>query len=197
MIELAKQLQIIGYHLMKKILALCLVSFIAACGFEPLYVQKKHNNLWYFGGEFDTSITSEMAQIKIQTIQERFGQQVRNSLLDMLTPLGTPKRPKYRLYVDVSEKEVMQQALRKDITATRERVKYVVDYRLVEGDTEVVRGDSIAFVSYDILANPYSTTVAKKKTEEDAAKIVANDIALRIGAYFHAYYVKKGSDGAI
>lgn len=191
MVKLAKHLKVIGSQLMKKIIALCLISFIAACGFEPLYVQKKHNNLWYFGGEFDTSITSEMAQIKIQTIQERFGQQIRNNLLDMLTPLGTPRHPKYRLYVDLKEKEVMQQALRKDITATRERVKYMVEYRLIEGDTEVVRGDSIAYVSYDILANPYSTTTAKKKTEEDAAKIVANDIALRLGAYFHAYF-KQG-----
>ncbi len=177
---------------MKKFVAVCLFGFLAACGFEPLYVQKKHDNLWYFGGEFDTSITAEMAQIKVQTIQDRFGQQIRNNLLDMLTPLGVPHNPKYRLYVDLKEKEIMQQALRKDITATRERVKYEVSYRLVEGDTEVVKGESIAFVSYDILANPYSTTTAKKKTEENAAKIVANDIALRLGAYFHAYF-KKGA----
>lgn len=177
---------------MKKILAVCLISLIAACGFEPLYVQKKHNNLWYFGGEFDTSITDEMAQIKVQTIAERFGQQVRNDLLDMLTPLGTPRNPKYRLYVDVENKEIMQQALRKDITATRERVRYKVNYRLIEGDKELVSGDSIAYVSYDILANPYSTTTARKKTEENAAKIIANDIALRIGAYFHSYF-KQGS----
>lgn len=176
---------------MKKIIAVCLISLIAACGFEPLYVQKKHNNLWYFGGEFDTSISDEMAQIKIQSIAERFGQQVRNDLLDMLTPLGQPRNPKYRLYVDVEDKEIMQQALRKDITATRERVRYRVNYRLVEGNTELVSGDSIAYVSYDILANPYSTTTARKKTEENAAKIIANDIALRIGAYFHSYF-KQG-----
>lgn len=177
---------------MKKLLSLCLVCFLAACGFEPLYVQKKHDNLWYFGGEFDTSITEAMSQIKIQTISERFGQQVRNELLDMLTPLGQPRSPKYRLYVVVEPKEVMQQALRKDITATRERVRYNVNYRLVEGSTELVSGDSIAYVSYDILANPYSTTTAKKKMEANAAKIVANDIALRIGAFFHAYF-KKGA----
>ncbi len=177
---------------MKKIIAVCLISLIAACGFEPLYVQKKHNNLWYFGGEFDTSISDEMAQIKIQSIAERFGQQVRNDLLDMLTPLGQPRQPKYRLYVDVEDKEIMQQALRKDITATRERVRYRVNYRLVEGNTELVSGDSIAYVSYDILANPYSTTTARKKTEENAAKIIANDIALRIGAYFHSYF-KQGT----
>ena len=168
---------------MKKIILITLMFFIFGCGFEPLYVQKKENNLWYFSGKFDTSITFEMAQIKIMNIADRFGQQVRNDLLDMLTPKGAPKNPKYWLYVDLQEKEISQQALRKDITATRERVKYSVVYRLIdiESGENVVNGDSIAFVSYDILANPYSTTMAKKKTEEDAAKIIANDIALRLG----------------
>lgn len=179
---------------MKKILAFCLLCLVAACGFEPLYVQKKHDSLWYFGGDFDTLITSEMAKIKIGLIGGRFGQQLRNDLLDLLTPLGSPKQAKYRLEVVLRSKDVMQQALRKDITATRERVKYSVDYRLFEGDNELLKGDSIAFVSYDILANPYSTTMAKKKTETDAAKIISNDIALRIGAYFHTVYSGKGKN---
>lgn len=177
---------------MKKIVAVCLISFLTACGFEPLYVQKKHDSLWYFGGEFDTSISSEMAQIKIQPIEQRFGQQVRNDLLDMLTPLGQPRKPKYYLFVQLKSKDTMQQAMRTDITATRERVRYLVSYQLREGDSELVKGESIAFVSYDILANPYSTTTAKKKTEEDAAKIIANDIALRLGAYFHSLFSQKG-----
>ncbi len=169
--------------------------FLSSCGFEPLYVQKEHDNLWYFGGDFDTSISSEMAKIKVASIGGRFGQQLRNDLLDLLTPRGTPKNPQYRLDVVLTRKDVMQQALRKDITATRERVKYSVAYRLFEGDNELVHGDSIAFVSYDILANPYSTTMAKKKTETDAAKIIANDIALRIGAYFHTIYSGKDKNG--
>ncbi len=49
----------------KKLIALLMFLFLAACGFEPLYVQKKHDNLWFFGGEFDRSISSEMAQIKL------------------------------------------------------------------------------------------------------------------------------------
>lgn len=173
---------------MRKFVVIVALLLLTACGFEPLYAQKKNDNLWYFSGEFDTSVSSEMAQIKVQTIADRFGQQLRNDLLDILTPLGQPTNPKYRLFVDVEDKEIMQQALRKDITATRERVRYSVIYRLMEGNTELVSGDSIAYVSYDILANPYSTTTARKKTEEDAAKIIANDISLRIGAYFHSYF---------
>lgn len=177
---------------MKKIGLFLCVLFFSACGFEPLYVQQKSGNLW-FGGDYDASITKEMAQIKVEPIGERFGQQVRNQLLDVLTPLGQPKKPKYRLYVFLQTKDIDQQAMRKDITATRERVKYTVVYHLDSENETLVNGDSIAFVSYDILANPYSTTMAQKKTEADAAKIVANDIAMRLGAYFHTVYSQKGS----
>ena len=176
---------------MKKFCILICFLFVVACGFEPLYVQRKNNGLWYFGGDFDVSITSELAKIKVEPIADRFGQQVRNQLLDVLTPLGQPDKPKYLLYVYLRAKDIDQQAMRRDITATRERVRYVVEYSLDSSTETLLKGDSIAFVSYDILANPYSTTMAQKKTEADAAKIIANDIAMRLGAYFHSIYTKN------
>lgn len=175
---------------MKKIGLLMAVLGLISCGFQPLYVQRTGGNAWYYGGNFDTSIADEMALIKIPTIAERFGQQLRNDLLDLITPRGVPKRAKYRLDIRLADKIVTQQAMRDDVTATSERIEYRVAYRLFEGGTQLVAGDSIAFVSYDILANPYSTTMAQKKAETDAAKIIANDIALRIGAYFHSQMSK-------
>lgn len=177
----------------RKLITAFLAVLLTACGFEPLYVQKQHNERWYFGGKFDTSISQEMSQIEVEPIANRFGQQVRNQLLDLLTPKGRPVKPKYRLYVVMTGKDVYQQAMRRDITATSERVVYHVSYRLIEDGKEVVKGNSIAHTSYDILANPYSTTMAQKKTETDAAKIIANDIALRLGAYFHTKFTKKGT----
>ena len=181
---------------MKKTLsALCMLFLLAACGFEPLYAKKQSSNLWYFSGKLDNSIAEEMARVSIEPISDRFGQQLRNQLLDLVTPLGAPKKPKYRLYVTPMGKQITQQALRKDITATRERVRYAVRYRLEADGQNLLNGNSISFVSYDILANPYSTTMAQKKTEEDAAKIIANDIALRLGAYFHKEMYNKDSFG--
>ena len=177
----------------KKLITAFLAVLLTACGFEPLYVQKQHNERWFFGGKFDTSISQEMSQVKVEPIADRFGQQVRNQLLDLLTPKGQPAKPKYRLYVMLTGKDIYQQAMRRDITATSERVVYHVDYRLIEDNKEVGSGSSVAHNSYDILANPYSTTMAQKKTETDAAKIIANDIALRLGAYFHTKFTKKGS----
>ena len=173
---------------MKKTGMVLLVLMLSACGFQPLYVQRSNATSWFFSDEFDTSIITEMSQIKVATIKDRFGQQIRNHLLDLLTPKGVSADAKYRLKVEVLSREVTQQAMRNDVTATNERIKYRIGYKLYEGAQELVAGDSIAFVSYDILSDPYSTTMSQKKAEEDASKIVADDIVLRLGAYFHTQF---------
>ena len=170
---------------MKHIFILALICFITGCGFKPLYIQNNKTD-FYTGNSQNNSIINELAQIKISAISDRFGQQIRNKLLDLLTPKGVPTNAKYRLKVELVEKTVSQQALRDDVTATSERVDYTVNYTLFRENTKLVSGDSFAFVSYNILNNPYSTTMAQKKSEENAANIIANDITLRLGAYFHS-----------
>lgn len=170
---------------MKKIGVALLCFVLAACGFQPLYMQSSNRGSWYDANNLNSSIIDEMSQIKVMPIAERFGQQLRNDLLDLITPKGVPQQAKYRLAVEPVSKDAVRQAMRNDVTATNERIEYRVNYRLFAGTRELVSGNSIAFISYDILANPYSTTMAQKKGESDAAKIIANDIALRIGAYFH------------
>lgn len=170
---------------MRYILILTLIVFINGCGFRPLYIQDTEKNIHFADNQKDSVIT-ELAQIKINPIPERFGQQLRNKLLDLLTPKGVPTNAKYRLDVKLDSKVISQQAMRDDITATNERVDYIISYTLYENSKKLVSGDSYAFVSYNILNNPYSTTIAQKKSEENAANIIANDIALRLGAYFHS-----------
>lgn len=170
---------------MRYILILALVAFVNGCGFRPLYIQNTETDIYSVDNR-SSSIISELAQIKITPISDRFGQQIRNKLLDLLTPKGVPSNAKYRLDVKLDSKVVSQQAMRDDVTATSERVDYTLSYTLYEGSQKLVFGDSYAFVSYNILNNPYSTTMAQKKSEENAANIIANDIALRLGAYFHS-----------
>ncbi len=174
--------------------ALCALFMISGCGFEPLYVERKPDEGWYYKGEFDTSIMDEMEKIRIEPVSDRFGQLLRNNLLDSFTPKGVPAKPRYRLVIGDINRQVVQQALRDDITATRERVRYKVNYYLYDTETnkQLVRGNSISYVSYDILANPYSTTYAQKKIEKNAADIISNDISLRMGAYFHSVITKRG-----
>jgi len=172
---------------------------LASCGFEPLYVERHSDQKWYYQGQFDTSITNEMAQIKVEPADERIGQLVRNELLDSLTPKGAPDKPKYRLKIENIDKSVTEQAMRDDITATRERVEYKLNYVLIDASNseKLVSGDTLALLGYDIMANPYSTTFSQKKVEKDAAKIMADDISLRIGAYFHSVLAKRGLENEL
>lgn len=171
-----------------------LVVLISGCGFEPLYVEKKSDSEWYYDNEFDTGIKEEMASVKVELIQDRIGQLIRNDLLDKLTPKGMPKSPKYFLKVTNVSKTEIDQALRNDITATRKKVIYTVNYVLKNKEHEqILSGSSDAYLGYDILRDPYSTTFAQKKNEKNAAKIIANDISLRLGAYFHSKQTNRGN----
>jgi len=173
---------------------MALVVLISGCGFEPLYVEKTSDSQWYYDNEFDTSIKDEMASVKVELIQDRIGQLIRNDLLDKLTPKGEPKSPKYYLKVTNIDKSEIDQALRNDITATRKKVIYKVYYTLSNQEHQkMLNGNSVAYLGYDILRDPYSTTFAQKKNEKNAAKIIANDISLRLGAYFHSLKTKRGN----
>ena len=182
------------FYKSKNIAVMAMVAFISGCGFEPLYVEKKSSSEWYYNSEFDTSITDEMAKVKVELIQDRIGQLIRNDLLDKLTPKGQPKESKYYLKITKIEKDEVDQALRNDITATRKKVIYKVHYMLQNTEHKrLIRGTSVAYVGYDILRDPYSTTFAQKKNEKNAAKIIADDISLRLGAYFHSLQTKRGN----
>ena len=176
-------------------MVLAAVCGLAACGFEPLYVEKTSgDDLWYYNNQYDTDIVREMAQIKIEAVTDRIGQLIKNELMDTFNPHGTPKCAKYFLKIQPAQSNTVQQALRDDITATREKVKYTVNYSLWSKENgRLVSGRSWVCLSYDLLDNPYSTTMDKKKVEKDGVKIIANDISLRIGAYFHSVKTKRGN----
>lgn len=172
-----------------------LVCGISACGFEPLYVEKTGgDDLWYYNNQYDTDIVQEMAQIKITSVSDRMGQLIKNELMDTFNPAGTPKNAKYFLKLFAPDTITKKQALRDDITATREKITYVIYYELWDREQgRLIKGSSSAVLSYDLLDNPYSTSMDQKKVQRDGAKIIANDIALRIGAYFHSVNTKVGN----
>lgn len=183
------------WHKLKIAAVVAVICNLSACGFEPLYVEKTSGeDLWYYNNEYKTDIVREMAQIKIEGVSDRIGQMIKNELMDIFNPHGTPKCAKYFLKLSPASAQVTQQALRDDITATREKVKYSINYALWSKTSgQLVSGDTWIYLSYDLLDNPYSTTMDKKKVEKDGAKIIANDIALRIGAYFHSIQTKRGN----
>ena len=182
-------------HKLKIFAVSALITVVSACGFEPLYVEKTGgSDLWYYNNEYDTDIVRSMASIKIEAVSDRIGQLIKNELMDNFNPYGQPKCAEYFLKINPVGKNVSEQALRDEITATREKVKYTVKYELWSKEKgHLVSGKSWVYLSYDLLDNPYSTTMDKKKVEKDGAKIIANEISLRIAAYFHSVKTKRGN----
>ena len=182
------------YDKLKYVAIVVICSMTVACGFEPLYVERVGgDDLWYYNNEYNAEIVREMAQVKVEGATDRIGQLVRNELMDNFNPYGEPKCAKYFLKLRPVRKRTVEQALRDDITATREKVKYTMKYSLwSKEEGYLVSGKSWVYLSYDLLDNPYSTTMDKKKVEKDGAKIIANDISLRIGSYFHSVKTKRG-----
>lgn len=140
---------------------------VSACGFEPLYVEKKSSGQWYYDNKFDTGIKEEMASVKVELIQDRIGQLIRNDLLDKLSPKGEPKHAKYILSVTSINKQEIDQALRNDITATRKKVIYKVTYvlRNLERKT-LINGTSVAYTGYDILRDRIQQLLPKRKLKK-------------------------------
>ncbi len=173
---------------MKKFFVFAILMLTSACGFEPLYAKKSVEGSDYYVGSYnEASVKEYMSTIAISLIPDRIGQETRNNLLDSLTPLGQPKNPQYRLEIAKIVEDETEQALRQDITATRIRVKYIAKYTLFDNNyNKILQGDAISYSSFDVLSSPYSSTMSRKKTTSETAKILANDITLRLAAYFHS-----------
>lgn len=148
---------------------------LAACGFQPLY------------GPRDASTTSDqLAAVKVELIADRLGQQVRNYLLDRMSPRGEPKAPRYRLAVELSE-SLQELGFRKDETATRANLVVTADYALIKvGEKKpLLKGISQSANSFNIVNSDYATLVAENDARKRAARRLSDEITTRLAIYFN------------
>lgn len=145
-----------------------------ACGFEPLY-----------GERDDSAISPAFGSIAVAPIEDRVGQQVRNRLLDLLTPKGTPDLPAYRLVVDL-ERGTTPLLIQLDNTATRFNLSLDAAFTLVEVSTgETVYGDHArSIASFNLTESEFATVAAERNAEDRAAREVSDHIALLLAVYF-------------
>ncbi|MCK5295608.1 MAG: hypothetical protein KAJ75_01840, partial [Alphaproteobacteria bacterium] len=76
------------------------------------------------------------------------------------------------------------QGVRTDDTATRATISYLANYQLLHKKDTVVTGSSKAVTGYNILKTAHGTLASEKDTKARAAKILANDISLRLAVFF-------------
>ncbi len=148
---------------------------LAACGFRPLYGEKV----------LMPEVSAEMALIEIGPIDDRVGLMLRNELLDLLTPLGTPAQPRYVLTVNLV---VARQglAVERDATVTRFNLTLNADFRLSEAASRqpLNAGNARSTAAFSALRADFANVIAERDAEDRAARVVAEEIATRLSVYF-------------
>lgn len=159
---------------------LVLLLALGACGFQPVYGKR--------AGESgrQSAVTEDLASIAISPIADRAGQLLRNSLLDKLTPRGTPGRARYRLDVGLSETR-SNLVILKDSTSTFAKVRFAATFILVDLETgqPVHRGQSESTTTFNRVDSDFATLSAEKDARRRAADEISEDIRLRLGLYFN------------
>ena len=149
------------------------VLLFSGCGFKSLYGTN---------GKFDSP--TELSAIKISLIPDRIGQQVRNELLDLLTPHGAPQHPHYILKVTVVESKNAF-AVKKNAFATRADLRLTGGYNLLSSDNRKLLTTGTVYVisSYDIVSSDFATLSAEKNARERSILQLSEDIRSRLAAW--------------
>jgi len=154
-------------------LILALLS-LAACGFHPLYA----------GGP-NSSRRLELSQVTISPISSKVGVDLRNELIDRMTPDGEPIYPQYRLDIQLSEyREGL--GIQKDTSVTRWNYQLAADYRLFDLGTGkmIARGTASSMASYSVVDSQFATLSAENDAKEHASVDLGDQLELRLALFF-------------
>ena len=158
----------------KIITSFFLCFLLAGCGFSPVYVE---NNSSVFN--------NELRFIKINQIQDRVGQQLRNKLIQILHPNGMRSPVKYNLNTTIAiSKQGL--AIKKSELVTRSNLVFTANFILIDKTTKksLTSGNSKIITSYNILDQVYATKVAEQNAQKRAINEISQDIASKISVFF-------------
>ena len=147
---------------------------LMGCGFQPLY------------GSGDTAETeNELAAIQVRPIKNRIGQIFHNHLLDLLTPRGQLRQPRYVLDVRLSE-TIARLGVQKSELATRANLRITAKFLLLSSSGNLLfSGKNVTISSFNILgSDDLATLVAEKDARARAVRQIAGDLRTKIAAFF-------------
>ncbi len=148
---------------------------LAGCGFRPLY------------GETTTSaaVTAALESVSVDPIRSLVGAELRNYLIDRLTPTGQSASARYRLAINIGETRVGG-GVRLDASVTRYSYRLTAKYQLIDaqnGDV-IYAGTSFSDVPYDVVESQFATVYAQFDAESRAAETISEDIKIRLALFF-------------
>jgi LPS-assembly lipoprotein len=146
------------------------------CGFQPLYAR---------GDAGEATAATELASIRVQAIPDRAGQQLRNNLVQRLSPRGEQANASYILDVRFSE-NLSGLAESSDGNATVGVLQLSGSYTLSEARTgkAMTSGSVNSIASMRFLGPRYASVATERDTEELALGDLAEQIRSRLAAWF-------------
>ena len=165
-----------------KIISITALLLISACGFKPMYGQNS---------VMGSGLAQVMANIKIDQIrnqsgrQERLSQLLQNNLMERISPLSSDgSQLTYLLKADYVVEEAGY-GIRADETVTLQNLKLIVDFSLVDVDSDqpIMDGTARAIVTYDLARSDFSNKIARESSLARLSEEAANQIITRIGTY--------------
>lgn len=159
----------------RRFVLVLLMTAVAGCGFRPMYAT----------GGATGDVPAELSAIKIDLVADRSGQELRNHLLDLLTPRGQPPKALYLLKVTLQEQK-REVAVKSTGLATRANISVRAKFALLNISTGdlLTDGTARAFSSYNLTDSEFSNLTAEKDTVSRATRVLATDIRSRLAAYF-------------
>jgi LPS-assembly lipoprotein len=147
---------------------------LGSCGFRPLY-----------GAGEPGSASAMFASIEVAEIPGRIGYELRNSLIDRLSPEGSAPDLRYLLdaRLDTSKRAL---AIQQDETTTRFNLALDVNFMLLDRTSnEAVYRDSVRIeTSFNVLEDNYATLVSELDAEKRAARQASEEIRTLLAVFF-------------
>lgn len=147
------------------------------CGFQPIYARP--------GGAASSPVADQLASVRVAAIDDRIGQQLRNNLVETLSPRGEPAAPRYVLVVRINQ-AFQGMANSRDGNATVGRVTVNATYQLSDTTRggNVLSGTARAFGGYRYLGPRYASTASERDSETSVMTEIAAEIRGALVAYF-------------
>lgn len=154
---------------------MCSLLAISGCGLRPLYAPVDGQDIG-------------LDQVKIEIIDDRPGQILRNYLINSMTPKGLQGSPKYVMSITLEE-TIRQIGFRRDKTARHSELNLSATVILKDADSDKVLLKERIFskgayaISGQAEFGSYTSKVAEETTRTQILKVISDDIKLRVAGY--------------
>jgi len=155
---------------------LATLSLPAGCGWQPLYGRTS--------ASADGNAAPVLAEVHIQPIADRVGQDLYNMLRDRMNPGGAPSDPRYDLAVDVRQSAI-QELIEPNQTASRIALTLFANFKLYERgkNTSIFKGQARSTTTYDVLTDPYASVASASDARRRGAQSLADEISNRLAIF--------------